>query len=178
MAKHNLLSSLTTDQQIEILRKNWMSHDARWQYATFQELGIEKGNKLNQDVSRQMGKVIMYRLMNALGISNVKTIEEFKDICEVIMELCHPAPRFVYHFERKSDTSLLAIMEYCSIYENVKKAGIEDQYECACFAMHSGWCEAINIKAEEEIRKSLNRGDEFCEFIFKVKKFSSSTTTK
>lgn len=45
--------SLTPEEQIKFLRKNWLSHDARWQYATFQELGIEKGNKLNQDVSFQ-----------------------------------------------------------------------------------------------------------------------------
>ncbi len=173
MVERDLLSSLTTDQKIEILRKNWMSHDARWQYATFQELGIEKGNKLNQDVGRQMGKVVTHRLMNALGISHVNTIEKFQAICEAIMELCYPAPRFIYHFERKSDTSLYAVMEYCSIYENVKKAGIADQYDCACFAMHAGWCDALGIEAEEEISKSLKKGDEFCEFIFKVKKFSS-----
>ncbi|UCG00686.1 MAG: L-2-amino-thiazoline-4-carboxylic acid hydrolase [Candidatus Heimdallarchaeota archaeon] len=172
MSEINLLSSLSNDQQIEILRKNWMSHDARWQYVTFQELGIEKGNKLNQDVSHQMGKVITYRLLNALGISQVNTIKEMQTIFHTIMELCYPAPRFIYHFEQKSDSSLLAVMEYCTIYENVKKAGIADQYECACSAMHLGWCEAMKIDAEEKITRSLKKGDDFCEFIFKVNKFN------
>ncbi|MFX0125017.1 MAG: L-2-amino-thiazoline-4-carboxylic acid hydrolase [Candidatus Hodarchaeota archaeon] len=172
MSEDNFLSSLTPNQQINMLRKNWMSHDARWQYSTFQELGIEKGNKLNHDVSHQMGKVITYRLLNAMGISQVNTIEEMQTIFNTIMELCYPPPRFIYHFEQKSDSSLLAIMEYCSIYENVKKAGIADQYECACSAMHSGWCEAMKIEAKEEITKSLKKGDEFCEFIFTVNKFN------
>ncbi|MFX0126328.1 MAG: hypothetical protein ACFFAE_22090 [Candidatus Hodarchaeota archaeon] len=166
--------SLTPEQQIKMLRKNWMSHDARWQYATFQELGIEKGNKLNQDVSFQMGKVITYRVMNALGISHINTIEELKAIFDTIMELCYPAPSFIYHFLYKSDKSLLAVMEYCSIYENVNKAGIADQYQCACTNMHSGWCEALGIEAEEQITKSLKNSDEVCEFIFKVTKFRSN----
>ncbi len=118
-----------------------------------------------------MGKVITYRLLNAVGTSQVNTIEEMQTIFDTIMELCYPAPRLIYHFEQKSDSSLLAVMEFCSIYENVKKAGIADQYECACSAMHLGWCDAMKIEAEEEITKSFKKGDESCEFIFKVKKF-------
>lgn len=65
-------------------------------------------------------------------------------------------------------------MEHCSIYENVRKAGIADQYQCACINMHAGWCEALDIEAEEEITKSLKKGDEFCKFIFKVNRFRSN----
>ncbi|MFX0093242.1 MAG: DUF6125 family protein [Candidatus Hodarchaeota archaeon] len=173
MVKRNLLSSLTKDQQIDILRKNWISHDARWQYATFLELGIDKGNKLNQDISYQMGKVVTYRLMNALGISQIGDIEELQAFMEATMELYYPAPGFIYHFERTSNTSLHAIMEYCGIFENVKKAGIADQYECACISMHSGWLKALNIEGKEERTKCLKKGDEFCEFIFKVDSFST-----
>lgn len=165
----NLLSTLTPDQRIEILRRNWMSHDARWQYATFQELGVEKGNELNHTVSKQMGRTVMYRLMNALEIARVRSIEELKAICEVTMDLYYPPPRFVYHFDLVSENTLFAVMEHCTIYENVKRAGMADLYECACVAMHAGWFEALDIEVEEKLTKSLKNGDERCEFLFKIK---------
>jgi len=79
--KPSLLSSVTVGQRIEILRKNWMSHEARWQIAVFQEFGWEKGNKINQAIAREMGKVAMYRLMKALGVSQVKNVEELEAVC-------------------------------------------------------------------------------------------------
>jgi hypothetical protein len=50
-----------------------------------------------------MGKVMMYRLMNALGISQVKSVEELEAICLAAMRLYYPPPFFVYQFERLSD---------------------------------------------------------------------------
>lgn len=44
----DLLSSITNQQRIEILRKNWMSHEARWQMAVFQEFGWEKETNLTK----------------------------------------------------------------------------------------------------------------------------------
>ncbi|MFX0211514.1 MAG: hypothetical protein ACFFDT_36390 [Candidatus Hodarchaeota archaeon] len=174
MVERNLLQSLNDAQKIEILRKNWFSHDARWQYATFLELGFEKGNKLNYKVSNQIGKVIMHRLMNALNMSSIQTIEEFQAILEAAMDLYYPSPQFIYYFKRESNTSLLGVMKFCSIYENVQKVGISDQYKCACIAMHSGWFEALGIKVMEELKKSLKEGDEFCEFYLRIKKFGDS----
>lgn len=174
LVEKNLLQSLTDPQKIEILRKNWFSHDARWQYTTFLELGVKKGNELNYKVSKQIGKVIMYRLMNALKISSIQTIEEFQAILKAAMDLYYPSPQFIYSFKREANTTLLAIMNFCSIYENVKKAGISEQYKCACFAMHSGWFEALGIEVMEELKKSLKEGNEYCEFHLKIKKFSNN----
>jgi hypothetical protein len=169
--KFDLLSSVTDEQRIEILRKNWMSHEARWQMTVFEVLGWEKGNNLNETVIREMGKVMMYRLMNALGISQVRNVEELEAICSAAMDLYYPFPAFVYHFECLSDTSLLGVIEKCGIYENVKKAGVSDFYECGCFAMRSGWYDALGIEAEEELQSCLRRGDKGCEIVLRVNKW-------
>jgi len=168
--KFDLLSSVSVGQRIEILRKNWLSHDARWQMAVFQELGWEKGNKLNQVVAREMGKVAMYRLMKSLEISQVKNVEELEAVCLAAMSLYHPPPAFVYHFECLSNTSFLGVMEKCGIYENVKKAGVSDAYECGCFAMRFGWYEALGMEVEEELLKCLKWGDKACEIVIRVNK--------
>ena len=167
----SLLSSVTVGQRIEILRKNWMSHEARWQMAVFQEFGWEKGNKLNQAVIQEMGKVMMYRLAKALGISQIKNVEELEAVFSAAMHLYYPPPAFVYHFERLSNTSLLGVIEKCGIYENVKKAGVTDVYECGCFALHSGWFEALGVKVEEEPLKCLKWGDKTCQIVARVNKW-------
>jgi hypothetical protein len=169
--KFDLLSSVSVGQRIEILRKNWLSHDARWQMAVFQEAGWEKGNNLNQSVARDMGKVMMYRLMKALGISQIKNLEELEAVCLAAMRLYYPSPAFVYHFERLSDTSILGVIERCGIYENVKNAGVSDAYECGCFALHSGWYEALGVEVEEEPLKCLKWGDKACQIVARVNKW-------
>lgn len=88
--KLNLLSSIKNEQQVEILRKTWISHDARWQMAVFLECGWEKGNKLNQEVMRDIGKGMMHRVMKALGISQVKNVEELQAVCSAAMDLYYP----------------------------------------------------------------------------------------
>lgn len=172
MVKSKLLSSIPVEKRIEAILKCWMSHDARWQFFTFQELGIEKGNELNQRVSHEIGKIMMHRALNALEITHVTTIEELQAILEAVMELYYPSSNFLYHFEQKSDATLRAIMEYCSIYENVKKAGIADQYECGCVAVHSGWFEAMGIEGEREMQECLKNSDKHCEFLFRVTNWS------
>jgi hypothetical protein len=118
-----------------------------------------------------MGKVMMHRLMNALGNPEVKNIEELEAVCSAAMNLYYPPPTFVYRFERLSNTSLLGVIEKCAILENVKKAGVTDFYECGCFAMRSGWYEALGAEVKEELGKCLKRGDKTCEIVLKVNKW-------
>ena len=170
--KANLLSSVNNEKKIEILRKNWMSHEARYQMAIVRELGWEKANNINKAVIYEMGKVMMYRLMKALGISHVDNIDDFKDICLTTQEFYYPPPVFSVHFDRESDTSLSGSVEKCGIIENVKKLGVSDQYECGCFAMRSGWYKALGMDVEEKLGDCIKNGAKTCEITVSVKKWS------
>ena len=88
----NSISKLSCEQKIEILLKNWMSHDARWQMAVAQKLGWENGNKLNKVVIKDIGKVLMHRIMNALGIEKITNIDDYIELIKTTMNLCYPAP--------------------------------------------------------------------------------------
>lgn len=164
-----LLSYISEEQKIEILRKNWMSHDARCQMAIVRELGWEMGNKLNKTIISDMGKVMMYRIMNALKISEVKNIEDLQAICLAAVLFYYPPPNMIYQFECESETSLIGVIEKCGVYENIKKIGVSDQYECGCFAMRSGWYKALGVKVEEKLLKCLKDGDDMCKIVLKVK---------
>jgi len=167
--KASLISTVNNEKKIEILRKNWMSHEARYQMAIVRELGWEKANNINKTVIYEMGKVMMYRLMNALGISQVDNIDDFKEICLTTQEFYYPPPIFSVHFDRESDTSLSGSVEKCGIIENVKRLGVSDQYECGCFAMRSGWYKALGVEVKEEVLTCLKDGDGACKIKVVVK---------
>ena len=168
----NFLSLINDQQKIEILRKNWMSHEARYQMAIVRELGWEKANNINKTVIYEMGKVMMYRLMNVLGISHVDNIDDFKDICLTAQEFYYPPPIFSVHFNRESDTSLSGSVKKCGIIENVKRLGVSDQYQCGYFAMRSGWYKALGVKVKEELLTSLKDGDGICKIKLIVKSWN------
>ncbi len=161
--------SLTTGQQADILRKNWQSHDARWQMAVLQEFGWEAGNRLNKDVGNQMGKVAMHRLMKRLGVTGVNNLHELRHICEVAMNLFFPPPDFEFYFDEKSDSKMVGTIRRCTSYDNVKRVGVEKFYECGCFAMRAGWYEVLGVNVEETLGKCLKAGDDQCEITLCLK---------
>lgn len=168
----DLLSSINDKERIEILRKNWMSQDARCQMGIVQEFGWEKGNKLNKAIISDMGKVMMYRLMNALEIKDVKDINELYNICYAAVKFYYPPPAMMYKFYIISDLEMLGVIEKCSVIENVKKIGVEEDYECGCFSMRSGWYKALGVKIQETCKSCIKDGDNECKIILKVKKWS------
>jgi len=166
------LDSLSDKQRIDILRKNWMSHDARAQMAIVKAFGWEKANKLNKKIIAEMGKVMMHRFANALKIFQVKNLQDLHDICLAAMEFYYPPPSMQYEFQKVSDSELLGIVKNCAVIEQVKSLGVENNYECGCFAMRSGWYKALGVDAEEQCLTCIKDGDEQCRVLIKVKKWS------
>ncbi|MFX1388035.1 MAG: hypothetical protein ACFE9M_12530 [Promethearchaeota archaeon] len=168
-----LLSKLTDKQKIEILRKNWMSHDARAQMAIVREFGWDKGNLLNKEIIGEVGKIMIYRLMNALRIFKIKNMKDFETFYNVATNFYYPSSISSYYFKQISDNVLIAVIEKCSTYDNIMKIGVAKHYECGCFAMRNGWYKAMDLKVEEELGKCLKNGDEVCEITIRIKKWNS-----
>lgn len=169
----SLLNSISNEKKIEILRKNWMSHDARAQMTIVREFGWEKGNKLNKEIIGEMGKVMMYRLMNGLNFSKIKKVDDLILICSTAVELYYPPPNMSYEFEKISKNEALAIVKKCPIIEQVKKIGVTEFYDCACLSMRAGWYKALGIKAKEELLTSIKKGGKECQIAVRIKKWRS-----
>ncbi|OLS12756.1 MAG: hypothetical protein RBG13Loki_3646 [Promethearchaeota archaeon CR_4] len=120
----------------------------------------------------------MLRLMKHLGVTGVQDIHEFRRFSEIAISIFYPWPDFDYHFEQLSDSTLVAIVRWCAICENVKRGGVAKFYECGCIAMLSGWYEALGVDTEVTVDKSLKTGDDKCEFYFHVKSWEYSNREK
>ncbi len=169
MAGHISLENLPEETQKEILRKNWQSTDARWQYATFSALGPRNGNRMNQEVAKAVNKGAMYRLLNAFNKPTISKAEDFSAIIRAAMDLFFSHVDFKYEIEQISNNTFRGTIHKCVTNENVRKVGVADMYECGCFSFRAGWYEAIGLNVEEKLVKCLLKGDDRCEIDLTVK---------
>ncbi|MBD3342385.1 MAG: hypothetical protein GF353_25010 [Candidatus Lokiarchaeota archaeon] len=167
----DLSKEINDNKKIEILRKNWMSHDARAQMAVVQEFGWEMGNKINKNVMRDIGRTMMYRFMNAVGVKKVHNISDFLTICMSAMKFYYPPPHMNYEFDIISKNEVLGTVKQCAAIQQVKKLGVTNSYECGCFAMRFGWYKALGIKANENCLSCIKDGDSNCKISIKIKKW-------
>ena len=51
------------------------------------------------------------------------------------------------------------------------KVNATDKYECGCFALRSGFADALKLEVSQECKSCLMKGDKKCEIILKVEKW-------
>ena len=135
----------------DLLGKGWLTHDGMWFYHTYQELGIEKANKLNKAAIRSLAPIEIKRVKKALGIGGEKigTFEELKDFMLEALEVILPNSVFEKFRFRASSKDLLH-WEWesgeCFAYKGMKQIGIIDGYRCGVMYRIECWLEALGIK--------------------------------
>ncbi len=140
-----MLSSLSSDVQKDLLVKGWMSHDARWYMAVAEHFGIEAANRLNQMVTRELGRVEMKRLMKALNLSAPKNTERYVELMNTAISLYGP-DLIEYEVQILDHQSYEMHLKRCFAHENIVRAGIKDQYECGILSRLQGWIDALGLE--------------------------------
>lgn len=135
----------------DLLGKGWLTHDGMWFYHTYQELGVDKANKLNKAAIRSLAPIEIKRVKKALGIGGEKigTFEELKDFMLEALEMTLPNSVFEGFRFRASSKDLLH-WEWesgeCFAYKGMKQIGIIDGYRCGVMYRIECWLEALGIK--------------------------------
>ena len=142
-----MLNSLSFEMEKDLLIKGWMSHDARWFMAVAKHFGMDAANRLNQSVCRELGRVEMKRYMKTLGLSPAKNLEEYLTLMKAALSL-YGSGLAEYEIKTLNKQSYETHMTRCFAYENIVRAGIEDQCECGIFARLQGWIDAQELSHE------------------------------
>jgi hypothetical protein len=142
-----MLSSLSIDVQKDLLVKGWMSHDARWYMVVAEHFGIEAANRLNQMVTRELGRVEMKRFMKALNLFTPKNTEEHVKLMNAAISLYGP-DLVEYEVKILDHQSYEMHFKRCFAHENIVRAGIKDQYECGILSRLQGWIDAQGLEHE------------------------------
>ena len=147
----SVLNKIEKREIRDLLGKGWLTHDGMWFYHTYQQLGIEKANKLNKAAIQSLAPIEIKRVKKALGIGGEKigTFEELKDFMLEALEMILPNSVFEKFRLRASSKNLLH-WEWesgeCFAYKGMKQIGSLDGYRCGVMYRIECWFEALGIK--------------------------------
>ena len=139
-----LLRRLAPSDREALLIKNWMSHDARWFMAVAAEFGLQVTNRLNQRAAHELGKVEAQRIVRALGLPPVATLEDYLLVQEVFIGLLGP-DLLDYRVTKAGDHAFRMHVARCFAHDNAARAGVAGGLACGIFARVTGWLEALGL---------------------------------
>ncbi len=142
-----LLGRLSPTDREALLIKNWMSHDARWFMAVAREYGMEVANRLNQTAAHEVGKAEAQRLVRALALEPVVSVDDYLLAQEVFISLLGP-DLLDYRVSQVGDNAFRVDVERCFAHDNAVRAGISGTFECGIFARLTGWLDALGLAYE------------------------------
>jgi hypothetical protein len=141
------LDGLSPQERESLLIKNWMSHDARWFMAVARDFGIAATNRINQTAAHELGKVEAQRLVRALQLPPVETIDDYLLAQEIFTSILGP-DLLDYRVVRVGEDAYRLEVNRCFAHENAVKAGIADQYDCGILPRVTGWLHSLGVKWE------------------------------
>ena len=162
---------LDSSNRMFILQMCWAQHDGQWFLKTKKYYGFEEANRLNQEVLFSMAKIEARYVINALNIKreSIKSIQEISKIIITLMDVLFPKIMKMKHII-ESDTIGYGIVKKCFIWDQVKKANLENEYQCACFVRYRGWLKALGVDASIIPLCRFPDGSECCKFKFTLNK--------
>ncbi len=155
---------ISTNDREKILRHNWWGHDGRWYLFVAKELGFDKANEMNMKINKAIGKLEIKNIMAISGIDEILIKQNLIQFLRMNLELC---AKDVFNLEDflEEGNSIIFKVSNCPAHSGTQKAGYISDYQCACFKRCEGWLEAIGLTYNSFIRKSLMKGDKFCEIV-------------
>lgn len=160
--------ALTHEQREKLLRNAWILHDGRWFLKSIEEFGFDTATKLNLTVIKSFGKTEVKQFIAEADYGEIKNIEDFKTLGEIIAALYFPQEH-KYEFKIIDSNTLLGHVLECYVYKNVSKAGITGIHQCAARPRFDSWLEALGLEGEVIAEKNTNNCNGTCEIFFKIR---------
>ncbi len=137
--------------QLDLVRRAWYAHDARWFAAVAQECGIDVANRLNRQAVRAVARGEMRRLMQAIGAGPPADLEGALALLDRGRQLYVPPSLMDVEIAPVGPKAYTIAFRRCFVHENVTRAGIASAYECAVFQRIEGWHEAWELPLANEL---------------------------
>jgi hypothetical protein len=161
------MNSTEKKNLIELLNKNWMTHDGMWFYHCLQEFGIEKTNKLNKAAISTLAPIEIKRLKKFLGVEkeSIKTFDTFQRFFKSAKELFIPDfMNAVLSFPEKNRMHWEFMPNNCFAYKGMVAANVIEHYDCGVIFRIECWIRSLGIEytLNPKISKCLMLKDGNC----------------
>lgn len=159
------LDKLDKRELRELLNKCWMTHDGIWFYHCLQEFGIETTNKLNKAAISSLAPIEMKRIKKAVGIEDIQTLEQLKEILEAAIEIVTgDFMNFNFSYPSENVVHWEFEAQKCWAYVGIKNMGVIDQYQCGVLYRIGCWLDSLGIEysISPQVRGCLMHTDGNC----------------
>ena len=154
--------SIPEFQTRETLNRLWWLHDSFWHAAVVKALGSDCANRLNLEVTEKIFRMLTVRLLRERVIERPRSIEELMFVFKTVWKNAFFENLYIDDpIEYKGDTATW-IGTRCHVYDSLRKANMQEGYQCGCHALRNGVVKALRIKPLHEIKESLLQGDGRC----------------
>jgi len=137
------IAELSAAQREDLLRRSWMANDGLWFYRAFTDYGHEVANTMNVAVVHEFGRLEMRRLMRELGITQVTSWQQYRELFTLAAGL-YVGDLFSYDEEFVSGVHHIRV-KTCFAYTGVARAGVAEVYHCGPFERVRGWFQALKL---------------------------------
>ena len=155
---------ISTNDREKILRHNWWGHDGRWYMFVAKELGFDKANEMNMKINKAVGKLEIKNIMAISAIRKESIKQNLIKFLKMNLKLCAKDVFNLEDFIEEGENIVFKVSK-CAAHSGTQKAGYMSDYQCACFKRCEGWLEALDLSYQSFVRKSLMKGDTFCEIV-------------
>ena len=160
--------TLTADQREKILKNLLVLVDGRWFLKSIVEYDFNGATKVNLAVAKSIGKTEMKLLKEETGCGEIKNIEDFKAIMDLLFDVTVPDMQ-KYEFEIVDKNTFRAYFYECHVHKMTSKAGTKKIHQCAGKIKAQGWLEGLGIDGEVIAEKNTNNCNGSCETFVKFK---------
>jgi hypothetical protein len=144
------------------INKLWWLHDSFWHAELAKELGPERANQLNFEVTEKIFRMMTNMLLREKMIRRPRSIQELMVIFKTVWKNAFFDELYINEpIQYEGDTAIWTGTQ-CHAYDSIRKANMLEGYECGCQALRNGVMKALRLKPIHEIKESLVKGDGRC----------------
>jgi hypothetical protein len=131
----------------QLLLRGWMTHDAMWFKNALKRIGIELTNEINRAAVRDMAPIEVHRVLKALRMDRVSTLDDLKAFMTGAMSLLS-GDFMTFTWQWQPPDLLVARVSECFAHKGIERMGVIAEYECGIFERIFGWFDALGIGYE------------------------------
>jgi len=142
--------------------KLWWRHDSFWHAALVKELGADRANRLNLEVTEKIFRMLTLKLLREGIIQRPRSIQDLMHIFKTVWKNAFFDDLYINEPIEYVRNTATWTGTRCHAYDSVNKANMLDGYKCGCQALRNGVMKALRLKPIHEIEENLVTGDGRC----------------
>lgn len=146
----------------EALNKLWWLHDSFWHAELVKELGPERANQLNFQVTEKIFRMLTVTLLREKMIERPQSIQELMSIFKTVWKNAFFDDLYIHEPIHYEGNTAIWTGTQCHVYDSLRKANMLEGYKCGCQALRNGVMKALRLRPLHQIKESVVRGDGRC----------------